>query len=66
MPLSAASTNGDNSTWVVEVRARDGNQDVFTVVAPDRAAAVGLAFEKAGEKWGVGEGLTAVKVLRLP
>ena len=66
MPLSAASTNGDNSTWVVEVRAPDGNQDVFTVVAPDRTAAVDLAFEKAREKWGVGEELTAVKVLRLP
>ncbi len=66
MPLSAASTNGDNSTWVVEVHAPDGNQGAFTVVAPDRAAAVSLAFEKAREKWGVDEGLTAVKVLRLP
>ena len=66
MPLAAASTNGDSSTWVVEVRAPDDNQEVFTVLAPDRAAAVGLAFEKAREKWGVGEGLTAVKVLRLP
>ena len=66
MPLAAASTNGDNSTWVVEVRAPDGNQGAFTVVAPDRAGAVGLAFDKAREKWGVGDGLTAVKVLRLP